>query len=139
MRTSIQKLLSKKEEKKMIAFTSKGRAGLEVHLTFVKDLRAKSQSMVSSAADPRERSDRREDDVGDEDPAVFPTPAINTAKVLKNMKVNIKKRGAELISIPEGDSLSVLTPLKGNTKPAMGFSTVGVLMLWPGMVAQVAT
>ena len=87
----------------MKALTSRGRAGLEEHLTFVKDLQA------------------------------------NTAKVMKNMKRNLKQRGTELIPIPEGDSLSVLAPLKGNTKLVMGFSTVGVLMLWSGMVSKVST
>ena len=37
---------------------------------------------------------------------------VDTTKILKNMKRNSKKRGAELIPITEGDSMFVLAPLK---------------------------
>ena len=50
---------------------------------------------------------------------------VDTAKVPKNMKRNLKKRGAELIPIPEGDSMFVLAPLKGITKPVLGFFDSG--------------
>ena len=40
-RTSIQRLLSMREEKKMRFLQKRGRAGLEEHLDFIKDIRAK--------------------------------------------------------------------------------------------------
>ena len=49
----------------------------------------------------------------------------DTVKVLKNMKRNLKKRGASLIPIPEGDSMFVLAPLKGKTRPVMSFFDSG--------------
>ena len=51
--------------------------------------------------------------------------AVDTVKVLKNMKRNLKKRGAELIPIPEGDSMFILAPLKGVTEPVLSFFDSG--------------
>ena len=57
--------------------------------------------------------------------AVPVKPVVDTAKVLKNMRRNLKKRGSNLIPVPEGDSMFVLAPLKGNTKPVMCFFDCG--------------
>ena len=50
---------------------------------------------------------------------------IDTARILKNMKRNLKKRGADLIPIPEGEAMFVLAPLKGITEPVLGFFDSG--------------
>ena len=56
----------------------------------------------------------------------LPTKSVvDTAKVLKNMKRNLKKRGSNLIPVPEGDPMFILAPLKGITKPVMGFFDCG--------------
>ena len=260
VRSSIQKLFGLKEEKKMRAIATRGRAGLEDHLKFIKDIRSKSQMMVDTSGtdrsnkrddentekeprkstshnmfkQPRKVSDCRvckvlnedgvdgvfDDHISEEitgcpkfqamiaeerraicmraklcmkccDPKVLfdarhrreckvsrknkfnitcsehpdclmhswlcgyhqdtnlvklrefskkfkvqppvntntaTVPAnvvVDTTKILKNMKRNLKKRGAELIPIPEGDSMFVLAPLKGKSEPVLGFFDSG--------------
>ena len=46
-------------------------------------------------------------------------------KGLKNMKRNLKKKGKELVEIPEGNSVFMLAPLKGVTRPVIGFFDSG--------------
>ena len=46
-------------------------------------------------------------------------------KAIKNMRRNLKKKGTEIIDLPEGDSIFVLAPLKGVTRPVMGFFDSG--------------
>ena len=46
-------------------------------------------------------------------------------RAMKNMKRNLKKKGTEVLDIPEGDSVFVLAPLKGVTKPVIGFFDSG--------------
>ena len=46
-------------------------------------------------------------------------------KAIKNMRRNLKKKGTEVIDLPEGDSVFVLAPLKGVTKPVIGFFDSG--------------
>ena len=262
VRSSIQRLFSLKEEKKMRSCTMRGRAGLEEHLKQIKDLRAKSQTMVDSVSDSKERPSRRDEEIAEKEPkknlghSVFKQPkrvsncricvvlesdgaadlydnhisdsvtgcpkfqamtsderrsicmraklcmkccdhkiifdarhrrdctvtkknkiyvtcanhpdcvmhswlcgyhqeanqpkltefsnkfkiqppvntntattattvVVDTAKVLKNMKRNLKKSGADLIPIPEGDAMFVLAPLKGITEPVLGFFDSG--------------
>ena len=262
VRASIQRLFSLKEEKKMRSFTARGKAGLEEHLEFIKELRSKSQTMVDAVSDPKERPGRRDDDGTEREPkkntghnmfkqpkrisncrickvlesdgstglfnnhisenvmgcpkfqamtaeerrnisiraklcmkccdpkvifdarhrrdckvtknnkipitcaehpdclmhswlcgyhqdsnqskitefskrfkiqppvntntaSVASNASVDTARVLKNMKRNLKKRGAALIPIPEGDSMFVLAPLKGINKPVLGFFDSG--------------
>ena len=67
-RTSIQRLLSMREEKKMRFLQKRGRAGLEEHLDFIKDIRAKAQAMVDTVSDPKDRPNRREDEHVERDP-----------------------------------------------------------------------
>ena len=47
------------------------------------------------------------------------------AKVIKNMRRNAKKRGAEIFDIPDGNSTFVLVPLKGKTEPVLTFLDSG--------------
>ena len=46
-------------------------------------------------------------------------------KGLKNMKRNLKKKGREVVEIPEGNSIFMLAPLKGVTRPVIGFFDSG--------------
>ena len=261
-RTNIQRLFSMREEKKMRFLQKRGRAGLEEHLDYIKEIRGKAQAMVDTASDPRDKPSRRDDEHVERDSkkgsghsifkqprrvsdcricmaletvgstelfenhisegvtgcpkfqamsaeerrnicmkakmcmkccdhkvtfniqhrreckvtkknkiyatcskhpdctmhswlcgyhqddnkskideftnkfkikppvntntAAVPTkPVVDTAKVLKNMKRNLKKRGADLIPIPEGDSMFILAPLKGITEPVLGFFDSG--------------
>ena len=47
------------------------------------------------------------------------------AKVIKNMKRNARKRGAEVYDVPDGNSMFILAPLKGKTNPVLGFLDSG--------------
>ena len=44
---------------------------------------------------------------------------------MKNMRRNLKKKGKEVIDIPEGNSVFMLAPLKGVTRPVIGFFDSG--------------
>ena len=46
-------------------------------------------------------------------------------KAMKNMRRNLKKKGTEVLDLPEGESVFVLAPLKGVTRPVMGFFDSG--------------
>ena len=46
-------------------------------------------------------------------------------RAMKNMKRNLKKKGTEVLDLPEGDSVFLLAPLKGVTRPVMGFFDSG--------------
>ena len=47
------------------------------------------------------------------------------AKIIKNMRRNAKKRGAELHDIPDGNSMFILAALKGKTEPVLTFLDSG--------------
>ena len=49
----------------------------------------------------------------------------DVAKVIKNMRRNARKRGAEVYDVPDGDSMFILAPLKGKTEPVLGFLDSG--------------
>ena len=46
-------------------------------------------------------------------------------RAMKNMRRNMKKKGTEVIDIPEGDSVFMLAPLKGVTRPVWSFFDSG--------------
>ena len=46
----------------------RGRAGLEEHLDFIKDICAKAQAMVDTVSDPKDRPNRRDDEHVERDP-----------------------------------------------------------------------
>ena len=47
------------------------------------------------------------------------------AKVIKNMRRNAKKKGAEVYDIPQGNSMFILAPLKGKSEPVLTFLDSG--------------
>ena len=46
-------------------------------------------------------------------------------KGLKNMRRNLKKKGKEVVDIPDGNTMFMLAPLKGVTRPVIGFFDSG--------------
>ena len=46
-------------------------------------------------------------------------------KAMKNMRRNLKKKGTEVIDLPEGEAVFLLAPLQGVTRPILGFFDSG--------------
>ena len=64
--------------------------------------------------------------------AVDSLPAVDVVggadgcvRALKNMKRNLKKKGADIVDIPQGNSVFLLAPLKGVTRAVWGFFDSG--------------
>ena len=59
------------------------------------------------------------------DASAQPAVTDGGAKAIKNMKRNLKKKGIEVVDVPEGNSLFMLAPLEGATRSLMGFFDSG--------------
>ena len=60
-----------------------------------------------------------------ETPPEFKVVTDGGVKAMKNMRRNLKKKGSEVVDIPEGVSVFMLAPLKGVTRPVNAFFDSG--------------
>ena len=85
---------------------------------FTKKLKINPPVNTNTASTQKSESDLDE-------PAINCVKPDEVTKVIKNMRRNARKKGAEVYDVPDGNSLFILAPLKGKTDPVLGFLDSG--------------